>query len=234
MKRFTLVLVAGVAAAVALANFQGVNIAWKPKTGDTTKYRLTTKASIQGTDMSFAALLTMKVKDVKEDKIVVEETQSEISVKFGDQDFSSMMPASITSTTTMKPDGTVLERKSEMPEEAGGERLSAALEYRYPAKAIEKGGTWGFKAEADSAKKLPAREATYTYVGDEEVGAFKTYKITYSYKETEGSTPMTVTGTLWMNQANGDVIKGSYAMKNVEFQEGMGASDATAEIIRVD
>ncbi len=233
MKRFSLVLVAGVAAAVALANLQGVNIAWKPKEGDTSKYRLTTKASIQGTEMNFAATLTMKVKEVKEDKITVEETQSEISVKFGDQDFSSMMPASIAQTTIMKADGTVIERKSEM-EEAGSERMSAALEYRYPTKPIEKGGTWGFKAEADSAKKLPAREATYTYVGDEEVGKFKTFKITYSYKETEGSAPMTVTGTLWMSQANGDVIKGVYEMKNVEFQEGMGASDATAEIVRVD
>ncbi len=170
MKRFSVILIAGAVAAVTFAGLQGANIAWKPKVGDTTKFKLTTKSTIQGSEMNFAAVLTSKVLEVNGDKIVVEEKQSDINVRFGDQDFSSMMPASITSTTTLKPDGTVVERKSEM-EDGGNGRMEAALEHRYPSKAIEKGGTWSFKREANAAKKLPASESTYTYVDDEKVEA---------------------------------------------------------------
>lgn len=233
MKRFSMILIAGAVAAVAFAGFQGATIAWKPKVGDTTKYKLTTKANIQGSEMNFAAVLTSKVLEVTGDKIVVEEKQSEINVRFGDQDFSSMMPASITSTTTMKPDGTVIERKSEM-EDGGSARMEAALEHRFPSKAIEKGGTWSFKRPANADKKLPASETTYTYIDDEKVGKFDTWKISYVYKETEGSAPMEVTGTIWLQQANGDPVKAVYKMKNVEFQEGMGAADAEAELNRID
>lgn len=233
MKRFSFILAAGVAAAIAVASVQGVSIAWKPKAGDTTKYKLTTKANIQGQEMFFSAVLTSKVLEVTSDKIVVEEKQSELNVKFGDQDFSSMMPASITSTTTLKPNGEVIERKSEM-EDGGSERMEAALAHQYPEKAVEKGGSWTIKRAANADKKLPASEATYTYVEDEKVGAFDTWKITYVFKETEGSSPMTVNGTLWLNRANGEPVKAVYQMQNVEFQEGMGTSDAQAEITRID
>lgn len=233
MKRFSFILAAGVAAAIAVSAVQGVSIAWKPKAGDTTKYKLTTKANIQGQEMSFSAILTSKVLEVTADKIVVEEKQSDLNVKFGEQDFSSMMPPSITSTTTMKPNGEVIERKSEM-EEAGSQRMEAALAHQYPDKQIEKGGTWVIKRAANADKKLPASESTYTYVDDEKVGAFDTWKITYVFKETEGSTPMVVNGTIWLSRANGEPVKAVYKMQNVEFQEGMGTSDAEAEITRID
>lgn len=233
MKRFSIVLIAGAVAAIAAAGLQGANITWKPKAGDVTKYKITTKAQIMGQEMNFGATLTSKVLEVTSEKVVVEETQSEINLKVGDQDMSSMMPPSITSTNTMKPDGTIIERKSEM-EGGDNARMEAAMEARLPNKVIEKGGTWTIERKANAEKKLPASTSTYTYVDDEKVGKYDTWKVTFVFKETEGSAPMEVTGTLWINQGNGEPVKAVYKMKNVEFQEGMGTTDAEAELMRID
>lgn len=229
-----MILVAAAVASVALATFQGTTIAWKPKVGEVTKYKLTTTSNIQGNEMSFAAILTSKVLEIKADgTIIVEEKQSDINVRFGEQDFSSMMPPSVTSTATMKADGEVVERKSEI-EEGANPRMEAAMEFRYPGKPLEKGGTWTVSRLADSAKKIPASDVTYTYVDDEKVGKFDTWKITFSFKEKDGSAPMSADGTIWLNQSNGEPVKGTFKMKNVEFQEGMGVSDAAAEVNRID
>lgn len=233
MKRFSIVLIAGAVAAIAAAGLQGANLTWKPKVGTVNKYKITTRAQIMGQEMNFAATLTSKVLEVTGEKVVVEETQSEISLKVGDQDFSSMVPASMKSTNTMKLDGTIIDRKSEM-EGGDNPRMEAAMEARLPNKVVEKGGTWSFERAANAEKKVPASKTTYTYVDDEKVGKFDTWKITFVFKETEGSAPMEVTGTMWVDQATGDPVKATYKMKNVEFQEGTGTTDAEAEMTRID
>lgn len=220
-------------AAVSIAAIDAVKIEWKPKASSTAKYKLTAKANMQGQEMNFAATITSKVLDVKADgNIEVEEKQSEISIKVGDQDFSSMAPASITTTTVSKPNGETVSRKSDSEQQ--NPRLEAATEFAYPDKAVNVGDSWTIKRPADSAKGLFAREATFTYEGDETVGKWACRKIKISFKETDAPTNMTVEGTLWISNEDGTMVKGIYKMKNVEFAPGLPPSDSDSEIARIE
>ena len=216
-----------------MAAYDAVKIEWKPKASSTAKYKLTAKANMQGQEMNFGATITSKVLDVKADgNIEVEEKQSEISIKFGDQDLSSMAPAAITTTTVSKPTGETVSRKSDS--EQDNPRLEAATEFVYPDKAVNKGDTWTIKRAADSGKGLFARETTFTYAGDETVSKWSCRKITFSYKEIDAPSNMTNEGTLWVSSEDGTMIKGTFKMKNVEFGPGLPPTDSDSEITRID
>ena len=67
----------------------------------------------------------------------------------------------------------------------------------------------------------------------ESVGEEKAYKVSFVFKEKKGDAPMTTTATVWISTADGDLIKGEFKMKNVEFQPGMPPTDATAKVTRL-
>lgn len=228
------ILLAGLAlSALALASYDAVSIKWKPKAGDTAKYKITAKANIAGTEMNFGAILTTKVVEITADgNVTVEEKQSDISVKFGDQDFSNMGPQTMESSSTMKPNGEVIARKS--ASEMDNPRLEAALEFVFPDKDMEKGGSWTIKRDADSAKGLFARETKYTYVGPDTVGKRTCHKIEIAFRELDAPSNMEVTGTVWVDVEDGSQVKGTYKMKNIEFAPGTPPADGESEVIRID
>ncbi len=233
MKMRTISLAAAMLAAVAMAGVDAVNIKWKPKAGDTAKYKISAKANIAGSEMNFGAAMSTKVVEVKADgNIVVEEKQSDMKIMFGDQDMSSMAPAAVTGTTTMKPNGEVVSRKSDS--EMDNPRMEAALEFVYPEKELNVGDSWSIKRDADSGKGLFARETTFTYEGTEMVGKWNCYKIKVAFKEVGAPTNMEASGYSWVSVEDGSQVKGSYKLKNVEFAPGAPPSDADSDVIRIE
>ncbi len=233
----TLSVAAAMLAAVAMATFDGVSLKWKPTAGQTAKYKITAKAMVDGpqgkAEMNFGATMDLKVLEVKADgNIVMEEKQSNLSIKMGDQDFSSFAPQSVTVTTTSKPNGEVVSRKSDS--EQDNARLESSLEFVFPDKDVKVGDSWSIKREADSGKGLFARETTYTYEGSEMVGKWNCHKIKVAFKEVGAPTNMEVAGTVWVSVEDGSPVKGSYKMKNVEFAPGMPPTDSDSELVRID
>lgn len=233
MKMRTFSIAAAMLAAVAMASLDTVNIKWKPKAGDTAKYKITAKANIAGSEMNFTAAMSTKVLEVTADgNITVEEKQSDMKIMFGDQDMSSMAPALVTGTSTMKPNGEVISRKSDS--EMDNPRMEAALEFVFPDKELKVGDSWSVKRDADSGKGLFARGTTYTYEGTEMVGKWNCYKIKVDFKETGAPTNIEALGYSWVSVEDGSQIKGSYKLKGIEFAPGAPPSDADSDVIRID
>lgn len=229
----TIPLAALLLAAVSIAAVDAVKIEWKPKAGAVAKYKLTAKAFILGQEMVYGASVTSKILDVKTDgNIEVEEKQSDISIKFGDEDLSSRAPASITTTTVSKPSGETVTRKSDSDQD--NPRLESAMEFVFPEKEVSTGDTWAIKRAADSGKGVFARETTFTYAGDETVGKWSCRKVTVSFKEIDAPVNMTTEGTVWISIEDGTMIKGVFKLKNVEFGPGLPPSDSDSEISRIE
>lgn len=220
-------------ASMAVATGDAVKIQWKPKAGSTAKYKLNVKATSDalGGDILIGISVASKILEVKADgTVVVEEKQSDFSIKAGGQDVPG--PDAVTSTSTMSPRGEVLSHKTDSQMESG--RMDAALEFVYPDKDVNAGDSWTVKKDADKDKGLFNRETTYTFDGTEKVGKWDCYRIKVSFKETSAPTNMTYTATVWVATDDGTMIKGNYDMKSVEFGPGMPPTDATSEIMRTE
>ncbi len=228
------VLIASIATAVTL---DAVKIAWKPKTGSSIKYHVTANAKLespQGTaEMQYGADTVHKILEVKADgSVVVEESQSNVTIKFGDQDFSSMAPQSSKVTSTISPVGETLERKSD--QDGDQPRMSAAMEFLYPDKEMNVNDSWTIKKPKDDKKGVFSREMTFTYLGTEKIGKWDCYKVKTEYKETDAPTNVSSSGTIWLAVEDGEVVKGSYKLKSIELAPQMPPTDATTEMMRVE
>lgn len=237
MKTKTFALFAACAAALAFAVADPVKIAWKPTLGAVAKYKLNAVATVDPgsgpTEMKFAANVSSKIAEIKADgNIVVEETQSEMSILFGEQDFSSQAPPSATVKTTMNPRGETISREG--GEGMSSPRLEHSLEFVYPEGDVSVGDSWTVKRAADSAKGLFTRETTYTYDGTEKIKEWDCHRIKITFKETDAPTNMTYEGTVWVRADDGSLVNASYKMKNVEFSPGLPPADSTANLTRLE
>lgn len=238
---FGAVIVAALSLSViALAVAQGAKIVWKPKVGDIQKYRLNVTMagdpSMGFTKLEVGITLTEKVKEIKEDgKVVQESSQSEFSLKMDGQDFGPgvEMP-SITTTTTFYPDGRLfsIEGDTEM---GAPPRLaeSTVLIYPGPDKELREGETWTYKRAGDAQRGTRAAETTYTYLGTEKLDKWDVHKVAFKFRETEGQNPMEASGTFWVAVDNGYLVKGEFEVINVEFAPGMPPSKASIKVTRI-
>lgn len=239
MKRRFLPLMAVALLATGAFAQDTVKIQWKPKQGAITKSKIEMVAKMDvgtgPTDVEFSAVSTSTVTKVAEDgKVTIDSTQGEIKMLFGGQDMSSMMgDTQIATTVVFSPLGEVLETKSSAGPEMSQPKLENAFVVLYPKKDIAIGESWKRTKAGDANLGTVDSETTYTYLGTEKVGDWDCYKIKVSYKETVGATPMTMTGTIWLDVADGEACKSALELKNVEFQAGLPPADATMKLTRL-
>ncbi len=237
MKAKTILVISAMLVASACLAQDAVKIEWKPKAGMTSKLKLATtfKSDFgQGVqDVKFSATITNKVIEVKPSgDTVLEEKTSDVSLMLGEQDMSAMVPSE-TATLTLKPNGKVVEKKSDQPDEMKNARLDNVNEFVYPDKALKVNETWVNKFSADKDKGTRAALATYTYLGMEKVGTADCYKVKYVYKETEGDAPMSAEGTMWLRVDGAGAQKADYTIKNVTFGPSQ-PTEAKVNLSRID
>jgi hypothetical protein len=226
-------------AAVAFAAQDSVKVEWKPEVGKISKYHIQVAANIdaggQKMDMSFGMNHAEKVLKIDAGKITTETTADGFSLMVNGEDMTQMMgDQKFTVTTTYNANGEPLETKSDAPPEARQERIENAFSFYYPNKDVKVGESWVRKIKGDAAKNTVDAEATYTLQGIETVGDSKQLKIGFVFKETSGETPMSATGTLYLMPTDGYLVKGNFAMKNVQFDPSMPPTDATCTVTRTD
>lgn len=226
-------------AAVAFAAQDSVKVEWKPEVGKISKYHIQVAANIdaggQKMDMSFGMNHAEKVLKIDAGKITTETTADGFSLMVNGEDMTQMMgDQKFTVTTTYNANGEPLEMKSDAPPEARQERIENAFSFYYPNKDVKVGESWVRKIKGDAAKNTVDAEATYTLQGIETVGDSKQLKIGFAFKETSGDTPMSATGTVYLMPADGYLVKGNFAMKNVQFDPSMPPTDATCTVTRID
>jgi hypothetical protein len=217
--------------AVARADEEAVTITWKPKPGQTTSFRYETHSVSNPTTWVFSAVAKSKVLDVAADgKIHLQLTNSDATLTVAGQDLSGQVgDANGTSEATYLPSGLAVT----VPE-ASRARLDAALQMLFPDKPVKVGDTWKRTGKADADKGLRAAEATYKYEGIETVDKWKAYKITVTYRETEGDDPLSLRGTRWVAVEDGILVKAQYTVQNGPFAPGMPPEDAEITGSRVD
>ncbi|MCW5943165.1 MAG: hypothetical protein KIS66_13100 [Fimbriimonadaceae bacterium] len=225
-------------AAISMAQ-EPTQLEWKPQVGRVLKYKLNVKASMDmgagAQDLLVGMLLTSTTKEVRPNgEVVVETKQGGMSLSIGGQDMSAMVGEMVTTeTATMNKRGETLSRKSDAPEGMDNHRLTEAITFIYPEKPLKVGDTWTREVKADAAKGVRAGLATFKFEGVDTVdGKWKANKITYTYKETEGSDAMSCAATVWIGAEDGELVKGEYKMKNFTFAPQAPPGDAIATVVR--
>jgi hypothetical protein len=220
-------------AVAAYAAQDTFNLSFKPKVGDSLKYKIDVKASMDmgGTmgDMQFGMIQSQKVTKVADGKVVIEGTTGNMTLVINGEDMSQMMgDQSFKSTSEYNMNGELLSIKSDDMGGGGNQvRLENAYSFSYPNKDVKVGEKWTRTVKANSEGAVDAT-GNYTVDGIETIGADRVLRIKGDYRETKGDKPMSCTSTVWIREKDGAAIKGTYAMKNVEFQPGMPPVDATA------
>lgn len=219
-------------AVAAYAAQDTFRLEWKPKVGDSLKYQINVKASMdmggQMGDLAFGMVQTQKVTKVEDGKVTVQGTTGNMTLVINGEDMSQMMgDQSFSSTTVYKANGELISITSDQPGAESQVRMENAYSLNYPNKDVKVGESWTRTVKGDSNGAVDAT-GTYTVEAFETIGTDRAVRIRGEYKETKGSTPMTVNSTVWIREKDGAALKGTFNMKNVEFQPGMPPVDATA------
>ena len=220
-------------AVAAYAAQDTFNLSWKPKVGDALKYKVDVKASMDmgGTmgDMVFGMVQSQKVTKIGDGKVVIDATVGNMTLVVNGEDMSQMMgDQNFTTTSEYNMSGELLSIKSEM----GGAnqiRMENAYSFSYPNKEVKVGEKWTRTVKGNSDGAVDAT-GNFTVDGIETLDGERCVRVKGDYRETKGDKPMSCVSTVWVREKDGAAVKGTYAMKNVEFQPGMPPVDATATL----
>jgi hypothetical protein len=213
-KTRTAIGVATLAAAVlASALTADYTLNYTPKVGTVTKYKMTGNFDFEGQEIMFTANVTNKVTKVNPDgSYTMEEAQTDAKVSFGGQEMEA--PAGSPNMTTFDAAGRVLDIQGDMVD-ASAYRTAAMSTFYKPSKAVKLGDSWTVDLKADEKIGTVESKATYTVEAEEQVGQWKTVRISYEVKEVSGSTPASSSGKIWIDPADGEMVKVEGVWKDV-------------------
>lgn len=207
----------GIVALTAYAAVQDLNLKFKPKVGDVSKYSVSATFQTPMGDVTFAQKRTETIAEVKPDGgYVAKATTSETQVTFGGQELPAQ--PEVSSTVEIGADGRVKSISSDGPatSEASSVRLANLHAFEAPSTPAKIGDEIKYEIPADSKKGTPGVKAAYKVVGVEKVKDWDCVKLTFTSSETEGDPKAMVTGTLWLSTVDGAVIKSQEEWKDVQ------------------
>jgi len=199
------------------------DIVWKPKAGDTAKYKLEIVPEAPF-DMKIVMEITSKVAKVEQGKITVESTTSSPKMYIDGQE--QTIPQNPVSETHVY-DANHETLSTNLTTDAAA-RMSDATALILPGKPVSPGDTWKRTRKASKELRTMDSETVYTYDGDETVGKWKCFRIKFSFKETSGEHILTNSGTAWISVDDGSLVKSEMKTVNYEYSPGtFGNSTST-------
>lgn len=214
------------------------NVTWKPKVGNEIHYKFVSEIPDLGGqgDMKLGADVDHKITEIRPDgNVVVVDKQSDFSVTLNGTDMTQaaagQIPQSVTETTIEKPNGQIVERKTDAPAQMAQPRMDALSEFVFPDHSVNVGDTWSKNLTGDKAKGTFDSQTTYTYQGKEAVGGTDSYKIAFEYKETNAPSNITASGTFWVSADDGELVKATMKVKNAQLGP-LPSVDMTTDINR--
>lgn len=230
MKRALLSVVALTAmSVVAWAAADGFTLARKPKEGDNLKYKMAVDVDLGGLPIKASATLTEKVVKVEEDgsfKVSQAMTDGKLDVNGQEQEYSGPE-----STLVYAPTGEVKSMASETTS-ADVWRFANLNAVRLTTKTLNLNDTWTVVYPADPKTGAVAGKADYTLLGEEKIDDFDTFKVKTVVKETEGSEPASIEGTVWLDKNDGSLVKSDTKWMNVPFPGSPMPLNATVTLKR--
>ena len=148
---------------------------------------------------------------------VVRESRSIASDRVERLDGTLLSPAAV--------DGTVLFATARV------DRLRA---FFAPSGPVEVGTGWWRTEGKNDALKAPAFSSYLKLVGAEKIGARDTWQVSLDANEADDEHPTHVKGMLWLDKANGALVRGQWAIDGFSYGDGATTSKARLELSRTD
>src|SRR6185436_10684923 len=211
-------------AVVSAAPQQKVQLARKAKVGDVS--RTVTEANMSATVQGNA--MSMGIKEVE--KATVTAVASDGAITMTAQAESSEMsmmgqtmagPPQDPSTLVIRPDNSLVSSSRNDPVKMDA-RMSAATHVLFSDKPVGAGDAWTREIKADAGPGVAAN-GDYKLVAFEKVGTVDTAKITFTFHE-QGAEGIIVSGTIWVETANGEEVKAEYEVKNLPLSPGVSGT----------
>lgn len=200
-----LMAVAAISAFATIAA-DGISLVRKVKEGDASTFTLVANVDFNGMDVKVTGTSTEKVTKVDADgSYKVESKQTEMKVEVGGQTMDQPTPDAAT-TTTYLPNGEIKLIEGENTS-ADSYRTSNLGVFADPGKEIAIGDSWTHDIKKDEKTGAVTAKAEYKLLAEEKVKAWDTYKIQFKVAETEGSTPASSEGTIWVAKEDRSMVK---------------------------
>lgn len=206
-----LALLAG--AGLAVAAVQEFSLKRTAKEGEVFRYQMTGEMELMGQSVGMKAVTVNKTIKVEANgNYVVESsmTEGKISINGGEMD----MPEQAGTTTTFKPDGTVLDVKGDGVDQ-GGWRMANLMSAVVPDRPLKVGETWTSEIKGDSKKMTVDVKGTYTFEALEKGDWGDMARIKYELKEVSGDSSASMSGTAWVETKTGNMVKMDSVWKDV-------------------
>ena len=213
--------------ALALFALAPVTLARLPKLGERARYRLGAVIDLPGQEpVRFEGTLDEKVRSVEKETVTTDVT-SRISVDLTGIVRQGLPIESIRVEktdgeilTSSKIDGTLLFATPRV------DRLRAVY---FPSFPVEIGaGWWRTRAKDES----PPFASYLTLVGEEKIGAWDSWRISIDASEADDARPIRVKGVVWIDKADGSLVKGQWTVEGFAFSPTAALRDARFELTR--
>jgi hypothetical protein len=194
-------------AAIAAAGVAGVTIKRAPKEGQVNKYRMKAELEYMGMEVTFDGKVQEKITKVDTDgSFTVDQSQLETKILVGGSEMPNPTSDSTPTTTVFSSNGSVKEIKGDGIN-ADAYRMATLSSFVDAGKELNVGDTWTYDFKADAKTGAVAAKGEFKYLGDEKVGETDAYKIKAVINEIEGATPASSDSTMWLDKADGRMIK---------------------------
>lgn len=204
--RSALLFVAVLAAPFAIAQ-DAVMLKRVAKEGETSKYKLLVDTEFSGMKIKFTANVIEKILKFDADgSFSVSSEQQEGMLDMDGQTQPAPAEVGTLVTTSFLADGSISDIKGDSVN-ADAFRLSNLQTIFWPKEAVQAGSKWQRLVKADTVKGSLDVTANYEITGREKVGSHDCFKITFDAKEQSGSDPAGTKGTMWIDVANGLMVK---------------------------
>jgi hypothetical protein len=219
---------------IAAAAFAADGIVLKMgyKKGDIFKTRTKGNLEIMGQPVDVTLVNQEKVVEVAEDgTVTLESSMVEGKAIFGGQEMD--LPAGTVTTMVLAANGSVKDIRGDEIS-ADIYRLSNLSSFNIPTEAVKVGSKWKNELKADTGKGFGAVSSSYEIVGEEKIGKYDCFKVMYKSAETEGGSPASMEGTIYVNKADATLIKGESKWANVPMSGAPAPITGTFTTVRED
>jgi hypothetical protein len=199
----SLALMAGLAA-LALTAADTYSLKRVANVGDVLRYRTDVELTVQGRSATISTLQIERVLKSGADGYEIEERATDQRYRSDGQDVR--VPGEDRSVAAYDTRGQLLELR-ETALEPDSYRRANMVRFIAPKDPVAIGDGWTHEFPSDSKRGVVSAQISYKVDAREMIGSYEAVKLSFEFKELEGSRPITNSGTMWVSIRDGSVVR---------------------------
>ncbi|MBX3117827.1 MAG: hypothetical protein KF784_02095 [Fimbriimonadaceae bacterium] len=231
IKRFGFLIAATFLVSLLFAQ-DSVSLARRPKLEQTIKYQVNVTIDLAGTEAIFSGISTDRVTEINEDgSYSIVTLQSEVRVKYGERDYApDPAPAQRVKYSAW---GEILDIVGDS-ERGTAFRIANMTNIQLdPSKTLKVGEKWSIEIKPSANNDQIGAKMNYELTKLEEVSGMKTAVVKFTYAESSGAQSAKSEGTVWINVADGSLVKSDVKLKNAPYPGSRTPVDAQMTVTRL-